>query len=170
MTQKNRRARSDSITALVAGTQTVQSADDVRLSWPDIVPKFNDAERQVKADEVYLMILEARASQDWKTFDTVMVGHLARELVQYRDNVMILEKTGLLVKGGKHGNTPIRSPYVDLVANNLNRVQSLCRQLGLVSATADPRTVENGRINAAQGAALVSGKINSLLAQPSWAQ
>ncbi len=170
MTQKNRRSRSDSITALVAGTQTVQSADDVRLSWPDIVPKFDDPEHQAKADEVYLMILEARASQDWRTFDTVMVATLAQKLVDYRNHVITLRKTGLFVKGGKHGNTPIRSPMVNQVAEDLREVQSICRQLGLVSVTSDPRTVENGRLNAAQGASLVSGKINSLLAQPSWAQ
>ena len=157
MTTTNRKQRSDSVSgAKAAMSKAVRNYPD----WPDLmVTRHEDPESSAKAQEIFNELLLIRSPEDWRKADVPVVARLAMVIVEIDKSEVMLRRTGVLIKGGKHGTATIPNPICQHLDRLYGRLKQLSGHIGLDSLPKDSRQLGNN----AQAHQMANDAINKAL-------
>jgi hypothetical protein len=115
-----KRLRSDSVAATVTAALNAGKPDHEPPAHVSLSPE---------ALKFWPAIMHARARDEWRTVDLVVAAQLAecQALIEQESNTLRTE--GMIVMGGKSGETPVENPRNRVVQTLAQREMALMRTL-----------------------------------------
>lgn len=102
--------------------------------WPDTIePSFDDPDRALR---IYQDAQANRCHDHWAAGDLQVLAQYARTMTDLECAYRKLQVTGDVVMGGKHGATPVASPYARIVADLQSQCNALGRRLNIITSVA----------------------------------
>ena len=137
----NRKQRADSVSGALKATNTAKL---VYPSWPELsVTRHEDPAMADKAQMIYNEMLLIRSPEDWRKADIPILARLAMVVAEIDKTEIMLRRTGVLVKGGKHGTATIPNPLCSYLDRLYSRLNQLSGHIGLNSLPKDSRQLGN---------------------------
>ena len=137
----NRKQRADSVSGAKAA---MVSAKNIYPDWPDLmVTRHEDPDSSAKAQSIFNEMLLIRSPEDWRKADIPIVARLAMVIVEIDKSEIMLRRTGVLIKGGKHGTATIPNPISSHLDRLYGRLRQLSGHIGLDSLPKDSRQLGN---------------------------
>jgi hypothetical protein len=133
-----KRLRSDSVSA------TVRAA--MNAAAPELRPPGH-CSLSPEAEKFWPAIIHARARDEWRDVDLVVAAQLAECQALIESESIKLRAEGLVVMGGKNGDTPVENARNRVVQTLATREMALMRTLvmGGHNAVGDPRNQAGAR-------------------------
>jgi hypothetical protein len=155
MSQKRRTDKS-STTAAVQGFAGVMS--DVPL--PDGIELRSDLERTI-----WHQISRARAREDWRDMDLILLAKIVRMEADIRTAQRELDEVGMMVEN-KRG-TPIPNPLLSVIDILERRQLAVIRSMFLNQTASDPRTLNGfAKLETKARSAIAKVGADDLIARP----
>jgi hypothetical protein len=153
--------KTDSIAAALAAHRNVSA----KIEWPaDAVTKFDDDERQSKAQRIFDSVIEAREISEWRRVDVLGAARLALVQVHLDAVDRMIAQQGYTTLGGKSGAVEVASPLLASAASLQARAMTLSRQLSQFGVVTDRRRIEAGARAQVQAREVISRASDPLLA------
>lgn len=112
------------------------------VEWPDQVGMYNPDHSDAILS-VFGAITKNRLVSDWMPSDIILAAQLARLVVQIESVEQDIAIDGMLIYGGRKGDTKIENPLCRVCSSLYLRATTLNRQLGLTGHMTDKVAVRS---------------------------
>jgi hypothetical protein len=136
----------------MARTRKMLSSDTVEVqsslinerfpAWPSIVPLPGDATHREEVLARFSAFLQFRAAKDWPLCDVIVLAKMSRIAFLHDLAITDIEQNGLTALGGRRGDTPVKSPSVEVAQSLGSQMLALMRSLKLSTDSNDARAIQ----------------------------
>ena len=121
--------------------------------------------RSAEEEEIWRAFTRARAREDWRDMDLILLHKVVRIEADLRRHQEILERSSVLISNKK--GTLIENPLLRVIDTLQRQQLAIIRSMSLNSTGSDPRTINaQAKTEADYRRVINEGGVESLLAMP----